>query len=98
MPMTKEEAIAEASKREKHKSRTLYHKVWAAQHNSVKGWHVALVDNHQYQAEVARVRARKAAQQGDLGGFMEAASDAMMAGVRAALSRLLEDDQSSSSD
>lgn len=42
--MTQAEAIALAEKREKHKGKSLSHKRWQACHDSIKGWHVALVD------------------------------------------------------
>ena len=42
--MNEAEARALAAKREAHKSKHMKHKRWEAQHNSVKGWHVALVD------------------------------------------------------
>jgi hypothetical protein len=42
--MTENEARTEAEKRERHKSKHMTHKRWSAQHDSVKGWHVALID------------------------------------------------------
>lgn len=42
--MTENEARSLAAQREKHKSKHMTHKRWSAVHNSVKGWHVALVD------------------------------------------------------
>lgn len=41
--MTEAEAIALAAKRERHKSKHMTHVRWAAVHDSVKGWHAALV-------------------------------------------------------
>lgn len=45
MTMTREQAEAEAIKRNRHMGKHLRNtKTWRAEHNSVKGWHVALVD------------------------------------------------------
>ena len=80
------DAEREATKREAHKSPGLSHKRWAAVHDSVKGWHVALVDNHAEIVRRSEDAARTALRRGDLNGFVEAASDALMARVRASLS------------
>ena len=45
MAMNEQQARYEAAKRERHKSKHMTHKRWEAVHDSVKGWHVALVDN-----------------------------------------------------
>ena len=45
--MTKEEANALAFKREQTKSKFMTHKRWATVHDSVKGWHVALIEMFQ---------------------------------------------------
>lgn len=86
--MTREEAEALAAKREAHKGRSLYTKEWRAVHNSVKGWHVALVDSalrlHQ-KADAAVDIARDAFRRGDIGSFMDAASDALIARCKAQL-------------
>lgn len=83
--MDREAAEVLATKREKHKPKSMVHKQWAAVHDSVKGWHVALVDNQWHAARQAKEAARRAYRQGDLRGFMDAASDALMARVRAEL-------------
>ena len=78
-------AIAEADKRERHKSPNLKMKHWAAVHSSDRGWHVALVDDHAAFAAFAKERARAAFRRGDLDGFMAAATEGLMAKVRAEL-------------
>ncbi len=78
-------ALAEAAKREKHKPRSLAHKRWAAVHNAVKGWHVALVDNHTEIAANHLATARAAIRRRDVDGFFAAANDAILAKCRAYL-------------
>lgn len=83
--MTKQEAEALAEKREAHKSKHMTNKEWRAKHDSVKGWHVALVDSVEslLLAEVAaREKARRAVLRGDADAFLAAASDALLAQVR----------------
>lgn len=80
--MTEVEAIAEAAKRELHKSKHLKLKVWAARHDSIKGWHPALVDNQKAIAAEAMNKAHNAAQIGDLEGFINNSMEAMFANVK----------------
>lgn len=85
--MTQQEAVELAAKRERHKPKSMRHKRWSAVHNSVKGWHVALVDDQFHVAMIAEQDARSAFLRGDLAGFMEAGSRAVMAKVQAAIDR-----------
>lgn len=43
--MTEADAVTLAAKREASKGKALQHKRWEAVHDSVRGWHVALVDS-----------------------------------------------------
>lgn len=81
----KSRAEVEAAKRERHKSPGLSHKRWAAVHDPVKGWHVALIDDHRGVADAARFRAFNAYRRGDFNAFIEAAHESLMAKVRAEL-------------
>ena len=90
--MTQEDAIALAAKREQHKGRSLLHKRWSAQHNSVKGWHVALIDNHQHIARTEAEKMRKAKSRGDLEGFMDAAGRMLIAKCGATIERMTHGD------
>lgn len=83
--MTRPEAEALAQKREAHKSKHMTEKEWRAVHDSVKGWHAALVDSRQHLLRVeqeARQRARQALMSGDGIAFYHAASDALLASVK----------------
>lgn len=84
--MTKEQAEAEAAKRERHKPKSLKHMKWTAVHSSVKGWSVGLVEDTAYvegeRHKAATEKARDALRTGDVKGFMQAGSEAMMAKVR----------------
>lgn len=91
--MLEAEAVALAAKREAHKSKFMNEKEWRAVHDSVKGWHVALVDTteaifwqQQREARYARSRARQALLSGDAQGFLDAAGDALLASVRSQFS------------
>lgn len=94
MIMTQEDAITEAAKREKHKPHSLSHKVWEPVHNSVKGWHVALVDTALHAAQKKHDEAisklRDAYRTGDLRGLIDAASDALLARCDAELAGIKE--------
>jgi hypothetical protein len=81
-----EKAVAEAAKRELHKSPGLKLKHWAAVHSPERGWHVALVDDYPGIAKLAEDRARNSLRTGDMRGFLDAASDALLAKCRAAFS------------
>jgi len=83
--MSENEAIELAAKREKHKGRSLMHKRWSAQHNSVKGWHVALVDSHAGSVLKARQRTRDEIRAGDFDAFLDAAAELLLARVAASL-------------
>lgn len=85
MSPQQESAVREAEKRERHKPRSLSHKVWSAVHDSAKGWHVALVDCPFAVERTARQAARDALHRGDLAAFVDAASEALLAGCRAQL-------------
>lgn len=83
--MTEQEARELAAKREKHKAPGLHFKRWAAVHDSVKGWHVTLVDNFTTIAEDARSNAKEAVRRGDPEAFMRAAHENLMARCKAHL-------------
>lgn len=84
--MTEDEAKELAAKREKHKSKSLTLKRWAAVHDPVKGWYVALVDNveavEQQNYNKAMEDARRSFHSGDLEGFLNASSEGLMARMR----------------
>ena len=83
--MSEEEAVALAAKREAHKSKYMTDKEWRAVNDSVKGWHVALVDSAQglWVAEQdAKEKMRRAVRCGDMTSFLDAAYDASMASLR----------------
>lgn len=83
--MTREEAEALAQKREAHKSKHMTASEWRAVHDSVKGWHVSLVDSHaslMRREQEARVKARQAMLAGDAHAFVEFATDALLASVK----------------
>ena len=77
--MTFEEAEALAIKREAHKSKFMTNKHWAPVHDSVKGWHVALIDNFAAIDTQQRLAAFNAYRRGDLRAFMNHASEALLA-------------------
>lgn len=81
--MTKDEAIAEAAKRESHKSPGLSHKRWAAVHDSVKGWHVALIDDHAKMAALSKEKAMTAYRRGDVDGVINHLTDSLISEIRA---------------
>lgn len=86
--MTKSEADALAFKREQHKSKHLTAKRWAAAHDSVKGWHVALIDNHHELARQAKIEGRQAYLAGDVRAFMDAATKHLLATCAAAVAEI----------
>jgi len=77
--MTEQEAVDLAIKRNKHKSKHLSDKRWSPIHNSVKGWHVALVDNHTTVIHTQREVARQAVLEGDPDQLREAAGKLLSA-------------------
>lgn len=83
---SREKAEAEARKREAHKRPGLNGKRWEAVHDSVRGWHVALVDEPHQAAFAASMRARQARMSGDP-RWLDLAAEALMARVRRDLSR-----------
>jgi hypothetical protein len=86
--MTKDEAEAIATKREQHKSPNLQNgKSWQAVHDSVKGWHVALVDDPHHASFVAHMKARDALRRGDMQAYVTLAADAVLAGVKRDIAR-----------
>jgi hypothetical protein len=89
--MTREAAEAEAAKRERHKSKFLTDKRWAAVHTSVRGWHVALIHDHVQIERKAREKAQRALSMGDMAAFVEAAGDALLAKVGAAIDAMPRD-------
>lgn len=82
-----------AEKRERHKPRSMQHKVWRAVHDPVKGWHAALVDCPFHASQVAHQKALDALRGGDGAAFINAASEALLARVRASLSGDSHDQQ-----
>jgi len=89
--MQQHEAEAMAAKREAHKPRTLSHKRWTAVHDSIQGWHVALVDNHPVIIASARREVENAIRRGNIDAAFEAAGDLLMARVRQQLSAPTDD-------
>lgn len=82
--MNEAEARALAAKREAHKSPGLGGKRWEAKHDSVKGWHVALVDDPKQASFAAHMKARDAFRRGDP-AFLDLAAEALIARVKASL-------------
>lgn len=82
--LTREEAEALAAKRQAHKSKYMNNKNWEAVHDSVKGWHAALVDDLRTVHSEAINRARDAYRQNDLGALLDASHDAMIASLKSA--------------
>mgnify|MGYP003387567796 CR=1 FL=1 len=77
--MTKDEAIIEAAKREKNKSKHLNHKRWSAVHDNVKGWGVVLEDTPQHVFEQSRAEAKEAFFNNDMNAFQEACGKNLLA-------------------
>lgn len=84
--MRKEEAEAQAAKREAHKNPALVGKEWQAYFDPARQtWSTRLVD-YQHAIALAHMKiARQALRQGNMQVFMDAASDALLARVRATL-------------
>ncbi len=85
--MDENTAKAEAEKREKHKSKQLAHKRWAAVQKDDGTWGVALQDNHREIARVARNEAKDAFGRllfaGATVGDLHAASEKMLRAMNA---------------
>lgn len=86
--MTFEEAEALAEKREAHKSKHMANKMWAPVHDSVKGWHVALVNNPAHILLEKRAKAFQALQDGDMKAFTDAAGEALLAHCQIAIGKV----------
>ncbi len=89
--MTESEAIELAAKREKHKSKHLSTKVWKAVHNSVKGWHVVLVDNRKEIIRTEKTKAQEVILNGNSADLVDAPAKILMSRVMTSVERFDHD-------